>query len=244
MIRAVEAPIVKEGLSDDLPPCDFCNGASRVNVARLETLAGMALLFGGLMLAVASVTSVGAAQSWDVADAFAADSVRPLRRMGMLLGAVGLGVVVAATPVLVVRAAGTDGFAWIAAGWIGFAFGATLFAMAFGLTAIMMPALGELAEIGAVSPQQVADRLTRQVPIVAAFAGGNLTFLSWVPIGVGLVRVAAFPTWVGWFVALAALSGWLSFLHVPVFQRVAGPLWPLAVTLSGVLVLRSSGSAD
>lgn len=213
-----------------------------MTIARLETLAGAALIAGGLALTVAGLTAVGAAQSWNVADAFAADSLRASRRIGMLLGAVGLGIVVAATPVLVVRAAGTAGFAWTAAGWSGFAFGATLFAMAMGLAAIAMPALGELAQSGAVSPQQVADRLTRQAPIVAAFLGGNLTFLSWIPLGIGLARVPAFPAWLGWAVAASALAAWLSFLHAPFFQRLASPLWPLAIALVGVYVLRTGGS--
>ena len=105
-----------------------------------------------------------------------------------------------------------------------------------------MPALGELAQAGAVSPQQVADRLTRQVPIFAAFIGGNLVFLSWVLLGGGLTRVASLPTWLGWVVALAAVLGWLGFLHVPLFQRVAGPLWPLAVLLVGAFIVRAGGS--
>ena len=94
-----------------------------MNVARVESLAGVALIVGGLALAVASVISVGVAQSWNVADAFAAESIRPLRRIGMLLGVLGLAIVVAATPILVARAAGTPGFLWVTVGWIGFAFG-------------------------------------------------------------------------------------------------------------------------
>ena len=214
-----------------------------MNTARLEALAGTALIAGGVALAVASLIAAGSARSWSVADAFAAESLLTSRRLGMLLGAVGLATVVAATPILVVRAAGTGGFRWIATGWVGFAFGATLFAMALGLAAIAMPALGELAESGAVSPQQVADRLIRQAPIVAAFLGGNLMFLSWVALGVGLARVPAFPPWLGWAVAVGALAGWLSFLHVPVLDRVAGPLWPIAIVLVGAHVLRLGGSA-
>ena len=201
-------------------------------------------MVGGLMMAVSSLTAVGPAQSWDVADAFAAESTRAVRRTGMLLGALGVAIVVPATPILIARAVGTPGFSWIAAGWFGYAFGATLFAMVLGLVAIMMPALGELAQTGAVSPQRIADQLTRQPAIMAAFLGGNLAFLSWVPIGVGLVRTPSLPRWLGWTVALTSLIGWLSFLHVPPFERVGGPLWPLAVALVGMFVLRSAGGAS
>jgi hypothetical protein len=212
-----------------------------MSTARLEVLAGAALIAGGVALAVASLTAVGSARSWSVADAFAAESLLPSRRLGILLGAIGLATVVAATPILVVRAAGTGGFGWMVSGWVGFAFGTTLFGMAVGLAAIVMPALGELAETGAVSPQQVADRLIRQAPIFAAFVGGNLMYLSWVGLGVGLARVPAFPSWLGWGVGVAAVAGWLSFLHVPVLERVAGPLWPIAIALVGAHVLRLGG---
>jgi hypothetical protein len=43
-------------------------------------------------------------------------------------------------------------------------------------------------------------------------------------------------------VAVGALAGWLSFLHVPVLDRVAGPLWPIAIVLVGAHVLRLAGS--
>jgi hypothetical protein len=205
---------------------------------RLDAWAGSAILLAGLILTIASLTSVGEAQSWDVADAFAADSTRGVRRVGMLLAAVGLAALVAVTPILVARVAGSEGFAWVAAGWVGFAGGAVLFAMALGVTAIVMPSLGELARTGAISPQEVADQMTRQSPIVAAFLGGNLTFLSWVVIGVGLARSGLFPPWLGWFVGGAALATWLGFLHAPVFQRFGAPLWPVAVLVLGYHVLR------
>ena len=224
----------------DLNREDLAN-ARTVDLAHLETLAGVALILGGLLMAVASLTSVGAARSWDVADAFAAESTRALHRAGMLAGVLGLAVVLAASPTLVARTVGTPPLKWIAAGWIGFAVGTTLFAMALGLAAIMMPALGELARTGAVSPQQVADELTRQPAILAAFLGGNLAFLSWLPIGVGLARTPGLPPWLGWIVALTALIAWLSFLHVPPFERVGSPLWPVALALLGVFVLRSAG---
>lgn len=209
-----------------------------MDVARLDAWAGGAIVIAGLFLTIASLTSVGEAQSWDVADAFAADSTRGIRRLGMLLGALGLATLVAATPVLVARVAGSQGFAWVVPGWVGFAAGAILFSMVLGITAIVMPALGELAQSGAVSPQQVADRMIRQTPIVASFLGGNLTFLSWVAIGVGLSRSGVFPAWLGWCVAGGAIAAWLSFLHVPVFQRYGAPLWPIAVALVGYHVLR------
>jgi hypothetical protein len=207
---------------------------------RLEALGAWGLIIAGLTLAVASVTSIGSAQSWDVADAFAADSMRGVRRAGMLLGAIGLAGLVAAAPVLILVTGDSAGASWIVGGWVTFAVGVTLFSMALGLAAIAMPALGELARTGDVSPQLVANQLTRQAPIMAAFLGGNLTFLSWAAIGFGLARSSQFPVWLGWVVAFAAVAGWLGFLHVPVFQRWGGPLWPLAVVLVGIVVLRLS----
>lgn len=209
-----------------------------MDATRIGQAAGIILVLAGLSMAVASVTSVGEAQSWNVADAFAADSTRGVRRLGMLLAALGIAALVAATPILFVMGRGSSGFTWLVGGWTGFALGATLFSMVLGVTAIVMPALGELAQAGAVSPQQVADRFTRQMPIVVAFLGGNLMFLSWVPIGVGIGRSGSFPSWLGWAVAAAAVAAWLSSLHVPVFQRLAAPLWPLAVALVGVYVWR------
>lgn len=206
-------------------------------MTRIDTIAALVFILAGLLLAVGALLAVGEAQSWDVADAFAADSTRPVRRAGMLLGILGLAALVAATPALVARLSGTPGATWATAGWAGFAAGAVLFAMALGLAAIAMPALGELAETGAVSPQEVADRLTHQAPLILAFLGGNVLYLSWAAIGVGVARSGAFPQWLGWAVAAAAVAAWLSFLHVPVFQRFAGPLWPVTLALLGFYML-------
>lgn len=210
-----------------------------MDATRMELSAGILLMVAGSLMAVASVTSIGEAQSWNVADAFAADSVRGIRRVGMLLSAVSLGLLVVATPILLDLLRQTPGRTWMIVGWVGFAFGAFLFALAVGVTAIVMPALGELAQSGAISPQQVADRMTRQMPLAAAFLGGNLMFLSWVPMGVGLTHSATFPTWLGWLVAGSAVASWLGFLHVPLFQRLAGPLWPLAIVLVGLFIVRA-----
>lgn len=204
----------------------------------MRLAAGVLLIVAGAMMAVASLTSIGEAQRWNVADAFAAESVRPVRRVGMLLAAVGLGLLVVTTPILLCFVRETAGRTWMILGWAGFAFGATQFALAVGVTAIVMPALGELARSGLLSPQDVADRMARQAPLAVAFLGGNLMFLSWVPIGLAIGHSSAFPTWVGWVVACSAVAAWLSFLHVPVFQRLGGPFWPLAIVLVGIFVVR------
>lgn len=141
-----------------------------IETTRIEAMAGWVFLLAGILLTVGSVLAVGEAQSWDVADAFAAESVRPVRRIGMLLGALGLAALVVATPGLLARVSGTPGSSWVAAAWAGFAAGTVLFAMALGLAAILMPALGELAETGAVSPQEVVDRLTHQAVAISATA--------------------------------------------------------------------------
>lgn len=208
-----------------------------IETTRIEAMAGWVFLLAGILLTVGSVLAVGEAQSWDVADAFAAESVRPVRRIGMLLGALGLAALVVATPGLLARVSGTPGSSWVAAAWAGFAAGTVLFAMALGLAAILMPALGELAETGAVSPQEVVDRLTHQGPLVAAFLGGNVVYLSWLAMGVGIVRSGMFPPWLGWAVAISATAAWLGFLHVPMFQRVGAAAWSLAVAVVGVFLL-------
>lgn len=208
-----------------------------IETTRIEAMAGWVFLLAGVLLAVGSVLAVGEAQSWDVADAFAADSMRPGRRIGMLMGALGLAALVAATPGLVARVSGTPGSSWVTVAWAGFAAGTVLFAMALGLAAILMPALGELAETGAVSPQEVADRLTHQGPLVAAFLGGNIVYLSWLAMGAGIVRSGLFPPWLGWLVAITAAAAWLGFLHVPIFQRVGAVAWSLAIAVVGLFLL-------
>lgn len=204
----------------------------------IARFAAVGLVIAGLLLAVASLISIGPAQRWDVADAFAADSARPIRRLGMLLGIVGLALAITASPSLVARAAGTPGDRWVLGGWLGFAFGGTLFAMVLGIAAIAMPALGTLARDGGASPQLVATQFTREPAIIAGFLGGNLMYLAWIPLGIGLARTGVVPAWSGWTVAGAAVVGWLHFLHVPVVQRVGGPVWPLAIALVGGTLLR------
>jgi hypothetical protein len=199
----------------------------------------MVLVVGALLLGVGGYLATGEANSWDAADAFAADSVRSIRRVGMLLSVMGVAALVVSLPALIARLYGTPGFHWAVTGWAGFAAGGVLFAMVLGLTAIAMPALGELAVRGAVSPQQVADRFVRQPAIMVAFIGANVLFLSWVLIGTGLRLSGRFPGWLGWFVAIAATLSWLSFLHVPGIEGTARPLWPLSIALTGFYLLRN-----
>jgi hypothetical protein len=209
-----------------------------MEMAKLNTLAGVLLIIVGPVLAAASFLAVGEAQSWDVADAFATDSMRPVRQIGMLLSVMGLAALVVSVPVVVAQVHGTRGFGLALGGWVGFAGGTVLFMMVLGLTAIAMPALGKLAVSDAVSPQLVTDGFVRQPAIMVAFLGGNVLFLSWVPIGIGLARSGLFPKWLGWLVASAAIIAWLGFLHVPGIEEYAGPLWPLALALIGVHLLR------
>lgn len=209
-----------------------------MDLRRIELPAGALLIVAGALMAAASLTSIGEANSWNVADAFAADSIRPIRRVGMLLATVGLGLLVATTPILLGLLRDTPGRRLMIIGWAGFALGAVLFALALGVTAITMPALGELAQSEIVAPQEVADRMILQAPLAVAFLGGNLMFLSWVPIGLAVSKSGVFPSWLGWLVAISAVGTWLGFLHVPVFDRLAGPVWPLAVLLVGIFVIR------
>ncbi|HSJ65397.1 MAG TPA: hypothetical protein VK922_16005 [Gemmatimonadaceae bacterium] len=210
---------------------------------RLALTAGLVLVAGALLLGAGGYLATGEANSWDAADAFAADSARAIRRAGMLLSVLGVAALVVSLPVLVARLHGTRGFPWALGGWVGFAAGSVLFAMVLGLTAIALPALGELAALGAVSPQEVADRFVRQPALIVAFIGANVLFMSWVFIGVGLHVSGRFPKWLGWFVAIAATLSWLGFLHVPGIEGTARPFWPLSIALTGVYLLRQRNAA-
>lgn len=68
------------------------------------------------MLATAGFLAVGESRSWDVAEAFAVNSVQPIRHLGMLLSACGLAALVMSLPVVVARLSGTPGFRWAVAG--------------------------------------------------------------------------------------------------------------------------------
>jgi hypothetical protein len=212
-------------------------------MGRSQSVAGGLLVTAGVVLAVASVLAVGEAQGWDVAAAFAAESMETSRRIGMLLSMVGLATLMVAVPAIVARVYDTPGFWLVAGGWAGFAAGTVLFSMAVGLAAIAIPALGELAVSGAVSPQQVADGFIRQPPLTLAFLGANVSFLSWVPIGIGMRRSGLFPVWLSWLVAATGITAWLGFLHVPGFEKYAAPLWPLAIGLIGVHLQRTADRA-
>jgi hypothetical protein len=213
--------------------------STKMETAHLEKLAGLVLVVGALLMAVGGYFATGEANSWEAADAFAADSIRSVRRLGMLLSAMSVAALVVSIPVLVARLYGTPGFHWAAIGWVGFAAGSVLFMMVLGLTAIAMPALGELAGRNAVSPQEVADGFVRQPAIIVAFLGANVFFLSWVLIGIGLIRSGRFPNWLGWLAVIGATLSWLGFLHVPGIEGITRPVWPLAIALIGVYLLRN-----
>lgn len=205
---------------------------------RLTVPAGIALILIGIILSIASFISVGEARSWNRADDFAADSRQPIRKIGMLMGAAGIAALIAVSPIIPALLHGTPGFGLALAGWLDFAFSAALFVMVLGLTNIALPALGDLAAQGQVSPQRIVDAFVRQPAIAVAFLGGNVLFLSWILIGMGLTRSGLFAYWLGWSVVAGAAAGWLSFLHVPVFQQIGGQLWPASIMILGIDSLR------
>jgi len=153
----------------------------------LSTTAGIILILSGALITVASLISIGNAQTWDKADEFAIESRHPVRRLGMLMGAVGLALLVASSPAAVALTYGNPAFGFTASGWTIFAFSTTLFSLVLGVTGIVMPALGELALRGEIKPQIVANEFTRQPAIIVAFICGNLMYLSWIVIGIGLI---------------------------------------------------------
>lgn len=193
-----------------------------------------------MVLLIAGMTAAGDARGWDRADAFAEQSREPLRRMGMLLAALGMAGLIAVSPALVAMTHGTRGFSAAVAGWLGFALGAGMFLMVFGLTTIALPALGELAARGAVHPQQIVDEFIRQPGIYLGFLGANAAFLSWVPLGLGLSACGRIAAWGGRLVAVAACISWLSFLHVPGLEPWGGLAWPASIVLLGVLTVRGA----
>lgn len=62
-------------------------------------------------------------------------------------------------------------------------------------------------------------------------------YLAWATLGVGVARSDVIPGWAGSLLAAMAVAAWLSFLHVPVFQRVGGAAWSLALAVLGALML-------
>jgi len=205
----------------------------------LAVRTGIALILTGVVLFVGSLTAVGEAQSWDRADAFAAQSSEPVHRLGLILGVLGVAALIATSPALVAFTYRTRGFATAVAGWIGFAFGMSLFLMVYGLVTIALPALAELAARGDVSPQRVVDQFVRQPAILLGFLGANAAYLSWAVLGAGLARSGHWGAWTGWTSVAGALAGWLGFLHVPIFQSIGGPAWAVSILLLGVQVVRS-----
>jgi hypothetical protein len=203
--------------------------------------AGVSLILIGVILFIASLTSVGEARSWDRADHFAEESRQTSRKTGMLLGVIGLGALVAISPVVVARVYGSAGFSFAVAGWLGFALGTCLFLMVLGLTNIALPALGNLAARGELSPQQIVDEFVKQPAIVIAFLGGNILFLSWIVLGIALIRSQMFSSWIAWIIMAGAAGGWLGFLHISIFQQIGGSMWPASLICLGVYMVWMGG---
>lgn len=204
---------------------------------RLTVTAGVVLIATGAILFVASFIAIGKAQTWDDAYNFARESRLPLHRTGMLIGVCGLAALISIMPVMVAKTFNTPGFNLTLTGWIGFAFCTGLFLIVLGLTNIALPALGELAIQGTVSPQHVVDHFVRQPAIIAGFLGGNGQYLFWLILGTGLARSGVFMPWLGWVMVAGAIGGWSSFLHVPVIKHFGSQLWSLSVILLGVHLL-------
>jgi hypothetical protein len=199
----------------------------------LYITAGSALVLIGITLLIASFISVGKVQTWDRANDFALESREPAHRLGMIMGIVALAALITVLPVAVARTFHSPGFYLTATSWVLFSFSVVAFSMIFGLTSIALPGLGNLSLKGEVVPQKIIDEFIRQPGIYIAFFGGNLMYFAWSLFGVGLIRSEVFMLWLGLFIIIAGISGWLSFLHVPVFQIFGGKLWSVSVIVLG-----------
>ena len=196
------------------------------------------MIVAGLLLTVASFTAIGKAQRWDEADSMAIESRKPIRKAGMILSVVGLAFLTAATPALAAKVYGFSGYKLILMGWLIFTISVCLFLMVVGIISIVMPAFGDYIVQNHTSVQKFVNGFIEQPSIMMAFIGGNLLFLSWIPIGMGIIRSGLFPGWLGWLIAGAGLSAWLKFLHVPVFQEYGGQIWPVSIVLLGIFLIR------
>lgn len=195
----------------------------------LYITAGSALLLIGIALLIASFISVGKIQTWDRANDFALESREPTHRLGMIMGIVALAALVTVLPVAVARTFHSPGFYLTATSWVLFSFSVVAFSMVFGLTSIALPGLGNLFLKGEVVPQKIIDEFIRQPGIYIAFLGGNLMYIAWALLGVGLIKSEDFTMWLCLFIIIGGISGWLGFLHVPVFQIFGGKIWSASV---------------
>ena len=198
--------------------------------------AGSALVLIGIALLIASFISVGKVQTWDRANDFALESREPSHRLGMIMGILALAALVTVLPVAVARTFHSPGFYFTATGWVLFSFSVVAFSMVFGLTSIALPGLGNLSLKGEVVPQKIIDEFIRQPGIYIAFFGGNLMYIAWALLGVGIIRSEVFMLWLGLFIIIGGISGWLGFLHVPGFQIFGGKLWSASVILLGGVI--------
>jgi hypothetical protein len=204
----------------------------------LFSYSGAIMIFAGLMLTLASFMAVGKAQRWHEADNMAIESRKWVRKAGMIMSVVGLAFLVTVTPSLAAKIYGMPGYQLILIGWLVFSVCVCFFMMVLGILNITMPAFGEYMIEHDSSIQHFVNGFNKQPAIILAFIGGNLLFLSWVPIGIGIIKSGMFPGWLGWVIAGSGISAWLKFLHVPVFQEYAGPVWPVSIILLGIYLIR------
>lgn len=196
------------------------------------------MILAGLFLTIASFTASGEAQHWNEADSMAIDSQKPVRKVGMIFSVVGLALLVASTPALAVKIYGYSGFNLVLIGWLVFSISVCFFLLILGIINIAMPAFGDYIVQNDISIQKIVDGFIKQPSILLAFIGGNLLFLSWIPIGFGIIKSGLFPGWLGWVIAGSGITAWCRFLHVPVFQEYAGPIWPVSIFLLGIYLCR------
>jgi hypothetical protein len=209
-------------------------GDSHTRFRRYMRAGAVALILGGIALAVVPLLTTGIPTAPEQNVAFAKGANTLGWRLGMILALVYQALLVLGSLALYVHLAQTHAERWAFAGLVVTVCFTILFAPMIGFAAFVVPAVGALIEAGQSDAVVVMDQTFREPFVVLPFLAGILVNLGLILNGVAVWRSGTLPKWAGLLLIGGGVLGVPAFLDVPQTQLVAPLVTGSAMIAVGV----------
>ena len=200
----------------------------------------VALILGGIALALVPLLTSGVPTAPDQNAAFATGANTLGWRLGMILALVYFAFFVLGSFALYVHLAQTRAERWAFAGLVVTVGLTMLFVPLMGFSAFVVPAVGALIEAGHTDAVDVMDQAFREPFIVVPFLAGIFVNIGLILSGVAVWRSGTLWKWAGLLLIAGGVIGIPAFLDVPQAQLVEPPVTGAAMISIGVSLWRQA----
>jgi len=181
----------------------------------------VALILGGIALAIVPLLTMGIPTAPEQNLAFAQGANTLGWRLGMILALVYQALLILGSLALYAHLAQTRAERWAFAGLVVTVWFTILFVPIQGFAAFVVPAVGALIEAGQSNAVVLLDQTFREPFAVLPFLAGILVNLGLILNGEAVRRSGTLPQWVGFVWMGGGVLGIPAFLDVPQAQLVA-----------------------